>query len=292
MKEVVLYGCGRYYRILKDDMKRGELDGEFRVIGVSDKNLPDGEMLDGWPLIPREKLPEHSFDSVYIMTPAYEREIREELLALGVPARAFEESVRSRYWDRSLSGISIFSNNCWGGYAAFTLGIECCSPTKNLWLADHEFVQLMENLDYYLSLDPVPAGWEEAQTHSDEQIYPLLKIGDLTVHCNHDRTAEEAIEKWQRRKRKVDFNNMLAVFTTDLPEMEKAFHRIDGLKNKYCLVPWESEYPRSIRIPVKAGQTWRESAVATGNLRMGLDLGAMMRNEDNVIVEEDLYREY
>ena len=291
MRKVILYSCGSYYRIIRDDLKECEKRGQFQILGISDKNSPPGDELDGWKLIPREKIPEYSFDNILILSPAYEREIREELIAMGVDSRAFDYQVRTKYWDRSLNGISILCNNCWGGYAAQTLGIECCSPTKNLWFSDHAFIRFLENLEYYLSLDPVPAGWSDAVNRYDADRYPLLKVGDILLHCNHDTSAEEAIEKWQRRKRKVHPENMIAVYITDHPDLEEAFYRIGRIEKKYCLVPWESSFPHSVRIPEKKGRSFREAAVDTGKLSMGLNLSAMMRNMDDVIIREDLYRD-
>ena len=226
MRRILLYGCGKRFHSIKDALKQCEKRGQFIIIGIYDKNLPEGKDIDGWPIIPKEKISEQSFDSILITSSIYEREIKEELLEYGIDSRVFNYGFCPSEWDTSLNGVSIFSNLCWGGIAAHTLGIECCSPTKDLWIVEHEFIAFLNNLDYYLSLDPVMSGWSGAHGQFDSAKYPLLTVGDITLHCNHDSDPDEAIEKWQRRKKKINFDNMVAVLATKQPEQEADYYMV------------------------------------------------------------------
>ncbi len=280
-----MYGCGYYYRTVKDMIKRAEEEHRFQVLGISGRELPLGKSLDGWKLIPREELLEEPFDSILIMSEMYEEEIKDELIARGVSIKAFDYNLYPKYWDDSLNGITVFNNLCWGGIAAHTLGIECCSPTKDLWISDHEFLKFLSDLKYYLSLEPEFMGWADADGRFDAPRFPLMTIGDIILHCNHDTDPNEAAEKWQRRKKKVNFDNMLAVYITDNPELEKSFYRIEAIEKKYCLVPWSDDNNHSVQIERKKGKTWRESAVDTAYPGRNIDLAAMMRGEDCVVIK-------
>ena len=35
--------------------------------------------------------------------------------------------------------------------------------------------------------------------------YPVLKLKNIFIHCNHSKTADAAIEDWERRKRKINY---------------------------------------------------------------------------------------
>lgn len=282
MRKVLLYGCGNDYQIRKNMIKQCEQEGRFEIIGVSGRNLPNGNTLDGWPLIPPEKLFEHQFDNILIMSTVYEEEIREELLARGVNPHVFDYHLKPQYWDASLNGISIFSNLCWGGIAAHTLGIECCSPTKNLWIGEDVFPKFLEQIEYYLSLEPVFKGWSDARGRFDKAKYPILALDDITLYCNHDTDPDEAIEKWQRRKKKVHYDNMMAVFITEHPEYEEAFYKVSTIAKKYCLVPWKSRNPYSIYIRKEEEKPWHESALASAFPDICLDLTAMCKGEGHI----------
>ncbi len=285
MRRIVLYGCGYYYSKVKDIIKKAEEEGRFEVVGISARDLPSEKTMDGWRLIPCNALLEESFDSILIMSEMHDEEIRAELMAQGVSSKAFDYHFCPEYWDTSINGISILSNLCWGGIAAHTLGIECCSPTKDLWISESEFLKLLKNLNFYLSLDPVFVGWAEADGRFDAARYPLLAIGDIVLHCNHDTDPEKAYEKWQRRKTKINYENLIAVLITENPELEKQFYQLDNITKKYCLVPWKSSYRHSILVERVDGIQWTETAVGTAYPGGYLDLAAMMYGHDNVIVK-------
>ncbi len=290
MKRIIICGCGADYWEDRDEIKQLEQEGMIQVVGVSDRKFPEGSIFDGYMVIRRDMIAEYSFDNILVLSAVYGKEIKSELIRMGVAPQALEYELPSRYIDRSYNGISIFSNNCWGGFAAHTLGIRFCSPTVNLWIADQDFLRFLENLKYYLSLEPVMTGWSGARSCYDMERYPMLSVGDITLQCNHDTDPDVAIEKWQRRKQRVNYDNMIAVFITDVPSLEKKFYRIEGIDKKYCLIPWEDPDPHSVRIPKREKIPWRETAIGTGKPGRGLDLGAIMRGSDNVVIEERLYR--
>ena len=128
MKRIIICGCGADYWEDRDEIKQLEQEGMLQVVGVSDRRLSEGGIFDGWPVIQRESIKEFSFDNILVLSAVYRKEIKSELINLGVAPQALEYELPSRYIDRSYNGISIFSNNCWGGFAAHTLGIRFCSP--------------------------------------------------------------------------------------------------------------------------------------------------------------------
>ena len=68
-----------------------------------------------------------------------------------------------------------------------------------------------------------------------------MKLDDVFVHCNHDTSAEIAIENWERRRKKINFEELFVAMYTKNEETAKQFSEIPGFKNKLCLVPFETE---------------------------------------------------
>ena len=289
MKRIIICCCGAAYRGRRDEIKRLEQSGEIQIVGVTDKKLLPGGTFDGWPVIPREKIGEYSFDSIVVFSYYAEKEIREELIGQGIDSQAIAFDLPFKKVESSADGVSILCNNCWGGICAHSLGIEFCSPTKNLWIPEHRFIPFLGHLRYYLSLDPVMVEWVDAMSCFDKPRVPKLMVGDIPLYCNHDTDPEEAIEKWQSRKKKVNYENIVAVFITETPKWETLFYQIEGIDKKYCLVPWESRNPHTVQIPKIEGCTWAETAIFTGKYGRGLDLAAMLRGSDDIVLEEQLY---
>ena len=298
MRRIVLYDRGEHLRKTAELIRQREREGHVSVVGVSGRELPAGRELEGWPLIPPEELDGVDFDYVAITAFSLERELVRELQELGIgrgrilgvstlkiPNLSWEafEALRRRR-------ITIFCNNCWGGVVSHTFGLECCSPTKNLWIPEHEFLRFLEKPQQYLALDPVAAGWCEGSGAHDSARYPLLRLGDITLHCNHDSDPDEAIAKWLRRRAKVNWDDTLAVFTTDSPKREEHFYRLDTVRRKYCFTPYASAYPHSIEVRGSKEETWSAAVIryayAEPPCPINL-LGILNGEDDRLLLEEE-----
>lgn len=114
-------------------------------------------------------------------------------------------SMRSRVTDKP---VSIISQNCIGGVIYHDMGKRFLSPTINLFLTCPDFVKFVLNLEYYMSLK-LQMNWEEE--------YPVGKLEDIKIYFMHYQTCTEAKEAWDRRKARIDWDNIL-VLSTDMEE--------------------------------------------------------------------------
>ena len=111
--------------------------------------------------------------------------------------------------------FSIISNNCWGGYVYDLFGLEYKTPTIGLYFFAKEFIKFISNLEYYLGIDAAPLDVNNSR-YKDE----LLKRGhtmlghvdDVEFVFIHYSSASQGCEKWNRRKNRVRFDNLLIKF--------------------------------------------------------------------------------
>lgn len=131
------------------------------------------------------------------------------------------------------------SNNCWGGTIYNTLGMECLSPFKNLYLEDGDYIKLLKNLRHYLSCE---LQFKEfaIDVHSGAE-YPVMCLEDVLVHCNHVQTPEEAAADWKRRVGKMNWNNIFVEMYTENIDIAGEFSKLDRYKKKICFVPFAVE---------------------------------------------------
>ncbi len=111
------------------------------------------------------------------------------------------------------SDFTIFSSNCMGGIIYHLLNARFLSPTVNLRIDSKDFMKFIADIHYYLSL-PLDF-YDDAKTP-----YPLGKLGDVTIHFNHYHTREEAVAKWDERKKRINWENVY-VLTNDLDGVTK-----------------------------------------------------------------------
>lgn len=116
---------------------------------------------------------------------------------------------------------TIISCNCTGGVMAHEMGLRFMSPTVNLFMDCADFIKFCENLEHYLSVDPICSEhsleWHLKEKHIDgsntDGEYPVMLLDDLTLFMVHYRTFEEARDKWEERKKRVNINNIRIIAT-------------------------------------------------------------------------------
>lgn len=259
--KAVIWGIGKIYNRMVNALNYFRLKGQLEVLALTAHELPPYQEIDGYDLIQKEKIQDLEYDLLIVMNERNFDEIVEEAVHIcnvprekSVPYWVFEIPGLDldRYMDLRKSRISIISNNCWGGLAYRTLGLEALSPFKNLFLEDADYIELLKNLKYYMECEPQFCEYC-TDIHSQER-YPVLLLDDIRIHCNHDKEPEAAITKWNQRKEKINWNNLFIEMYTDNLESEEAFSKLEGFEKKVCFVPYETRYETSFQLKLMPGQ--------------------------------------
>lgn len=117
-----------------------------------------------------------------------------------------------------VNNLSIISSNCFAGRVMQDIGMAYNSPTLGLYFMYPDYIEFLRNLRYYLTdarLEFVehskyPIGDERRNSWS--HWYPIGHLGGkVEIHFLHYHTEKEAADKWYRRARRVNFNNLLIV---------------------------------------------------------------------------------
>lgn len=128
--------------------------------------------------------------------------------------------IRSPFYRIGLKNhhFSIISNNCWGGIVSRNRNIPYYSPTVGLFIFSKDYIKFLSNLKYYLSIDMVQLSIYDSKYSSyllrqyDDSLV-IGKLDDIELIMVHYSTFDEAKEKWNKRKIRVDFNNLLIKYS-------------------------------------------------------------------------------
>src|SRR6185436_15299213 len=74
--------------------------------------------------------------------------------------------------------------------------------------------------------------------------YPIALLGEIEIHFLHYKDANEASEKWKRRVKRINYNNLIIKFSDRdgcTEEMIQEFDRMN-FKNKVCLTTKKYKY--------------------------------------------------
>lgn len=136
------------------------------------------------------------------------------------------------------SQLSIFSKHCFGGIVSHLLGLNFRSPFVNLFLSDEDFIRFLKFPRDYIDKQPVYIGTEWEKNLKFD--YPVCSMDSLKIHFNHYHDAEQAINKWNERKTRINWYNLLVVTSTDDEKILEEFDKLPYGK-KVCFTSFESE---------------------------------------------------
>ncbi len=101
--------------------------------------------------------------------------------------------------------FTIISNNCWGGFIYDLFGLKYQTPTIGLYFSSSDYLKFIGNIKYYLDQELV----------QDKGILNCNVVGrldDIKLFFLHYNSFEDAKRKWDKRKQRINFNNLLVKF--------------------------------------------------------------------------------
>ena len=121
-------------------------------------------------------------------------------------------------WRTHDKKFSIISNDCYGGEVYKALRLPFNTPFIGLMLMGPCFIKFLTNPHYYLGLELQfinHSVYESCNQNRNEKPYPLAKLDDIEIHFLHYENAETAVQKWNIRKQRINWNNIRICYTVD-----------------------------------------------------------------------------
>ena len=138
--------------------------------------------------------------------------------------------------------FTLLSNHCWGGGIYEELGLPYTTPLVGLYFYGPCYLKFLQNLEYNLSCDLSFVAVSKYDIANDSREsstikYPIGVIGEIEIHFLHYHSEQEALNKWNRRKARVNLKNLFVEMSeneyVDL-EIMKGFLKLP-FKNKIIL---------------------------------------------------------
>lgn len=144
--------------------------------------------------------------------------------------------------------FSIISNNCWGGLVYQYFGLRYNSPTVGLFIMDDDYIKFLERLDHYLQqplrfikIDESRYKEKLASESTAKNNYPIAILDDIEIHFLHYHSEEEAELKWNARKARINYDNLIIKMSQRSSNDCHILERFAALpyKNKICFTEFE-----------------------------------------------------
>ncbi len=131
--------------------------------------------------------------------------------------------------------FSILSSNCSGTIMYYDLQLPYTSPTVNLSIGMNDFVKMVKNLRWYMEQ-------EFMQVETGEE-YPVGRLGDIYVRFIHYKTFEEAVRKWDERKKRISWDHLFIIGTDRAGCTFETIREFERLPYKNKVIFTHVEYP-------------------------------------------------
>ena len=139
---------------------------------------------------------------------------------------------------------TIIGNNCVCGAIYRDLGLPYSSPTANVLIPPTDFLRFASDLEYYLKCVPEEVIMEKGSV-IENATFPagVLKKGEeqVLIIFMHDKTFEEGKEKWLRRCKRVDMNNLYIVFQLIFSKQKPFLRKRNSWYKEFKAIPHQNK---------------------------------------------------
>lgn len=155
--------------------------------------------------------------------------------------------------------FSIISNNCWGGHVYRHFGLPYASPTVWLYFYSEDYLEFLENLKVYLDspLEFIDISCSKHCADLKARNQGKVLIGLLNKKVEiiflHYTSQKEALEKWERRRKRVNFDNLIVKFSQMNQCSQEDLNRFHALPypKKLLFVPEKSSENQDYAVRIK-----------------------------------------
>lgn len=179
------------------------------------------------------------------------RKAKKLLAMLLCKIRNMPYNIRRFFVKRSIKSrdFTVISNNCWAGRLYQYLDMPYLSPTAGLYFFAPDYIKFVSDLRRYLNTPLRFIKAEESKYYEEikkrnQTDKPIGILDDVEIVFLHYKTKEEAEEKWNRRKERVNYDNIILKFSRMNLCTEEEMRKFSGL-------PFENKFIISNRLPAE-----------------------------------------
>ncbi len=119
---------------------------------------------------------------------------------------AIKLGFHKKSWRKRINNkdFSIICSTCIGGCIYNDLGMQFLSPTINMYINNLDFIKFACNPKYYCS--------QELEFIDTDAGFPVAMCDDIRLNFNHSKTESDAKRDWERRKTRINYDNIYLIF--------------------------------------------------------------------------------
>lgn len=151
--------------------------------------------------------------------------------------------------------FTILSNNCWGGFIYQSYNLPYKTPTIGLYFMAEDYILFLENLDECLESNiqfinsKNSKYYEILKNTYNFGNYPIgiinLKKDTIEIHFLHYKDENEAINKWNERKKRINKGKLIVKFSDQNNCNKELIKRFEKLPYKHKVFFGAKKYTKN-----------------------------------------------
>lgn len=148
------------------------------------------------------------------------------------------------------NNFTIISNNCWGGFVYKRFKLQYNTPFIGLFIFAPDYIYLLKNFNRIIHNEITVIQAQESRYY--EQLkkyrivdkYPIGKLDDhVEIHFLHYKNFMDAKEKWDRRVKRINFQNLLIKYSDKDLSNDDLIKEFDKLNFEHKIAFCAKEFP-------------------------------------------------
>lgn len=237
MLNVVIWGNREQYDLFINQIKFEELKGNICIKGVVTENVNKLGSFDGYKICNKNELKDMDLDIVLVTNVNfYFESIKAEIQSINSNVKVVNARILNipqfdfkRYYSILIKGVSIISNNCWGGLTYHSLYMEFLSPFINLTVPSSDYIKMLWNFREYMH-KPL-----EMVKDRDGNGNPIGRLGDVEINFVHYKNFQYAKQCWEKRVQRINYDNLFVYMAIEDDNNAKDFSNLPiEIKRGFC----------------------------------------------------------
>ena len=187
--------------------------------------------------------------------------------------------------------FSVICNDCTAGIGIYQkLGLQYTTPTVGTFFYSDDYIKFLEHFEYYIAQ---PLRFKKTSRHPEvnkvlkNKRYPIGVLGDdVEIQFNHYKNEAEAVEKWNRRVKRINFSNLFFVFSSRFNFRDELLDRYENLPFKHKIFfsskPIEG-HPLVVFVRDFEGKSEIEGSAIRREYEKYFDVVKWLNGEDNFL---------
>ena len=249
MVKCIAYAGEFYSAAARKTIERYESSGAIELTGIiADK--PEAAQGYDVPIVDKSEIDMESHDAVILLVQDRKRMrgMEQNLMDAGIPfERIVPVSVMNLvgfdfglYQKLRLHTPTIFAMDCMGGLIYHYLELRFMSPMIRLGFHAPDYLRFLRDPRRYFSADLSFAGYDSKSYPGLHA--PVAACEDISILFAHYSSFEEGEKKWNQRKKRVDYNNIVVLNNNDNEDMVRQFAALP-YDRKVCFTGAKIEGP-------------------------------------------------